>query len=141
MGDTPPLAGAGDLAAGLVGFAPELEGGAHNWPQVEKWRASQTASTDTDSTLCRVLAGIKRKSPVFSVTSPPGSNRSTASPRASNTHSGFFWSYQSPSTGLAVGDDLFQSDAGQVEEGAKSLRLPRRRIHEICDDGRHGSIF
>ena len=39
--------------------------------------------------------------------------------------------------GLAVGDNLFQSDAGQVEEGAESLRLPRRGFHEVFDDQRH----
>jgi len=40
-------------------------------------------------------------------------------------------------TGLAVGDDLFQPDARQVEEGTENLRLSRRRSHEVFDDGRH----
>ena len=43
--------------------------------------------------------------------------------------------------GLAVGDDLLQPDAGQVEEGAESLRVPWWRIHEVFDDGRHVAIF
>ena len=39
--------------------------------------------------------------------------------------------------GLAVGNDLFEPDARQVEEGPESLCLPRRGIHEVLYDGRH----